>query len=111
VAEVTYNTAEGTASIPVTCSAEDSNPPAQVGGSRRGRGAQVTWLRDGAIHSTVPTITVSSQLTGSFLCTAMNSVGPALSAALTVSVREFPRRLQIEANDYRSSVRLHFPLS
>ena len=30
VAEVEYNTDEGTASIPVTCSAEDSNPPAQV---------------------------------------------------------------------------------
>ena len=30
VVEVEYNTDEGTASIPVTCSAEDSNPPAQV---------------------------------------------------------------------------------
>ena len=30
VAEVEYDTEEGTASIPVTCSAEDSNPPAQV---------------------------------------------------------------------------------
>ena len=33
VAEVEYDTGEGTASIPVTCSAEDSNPAAQVSGS------------------------------------------------------------------------------
>ena len=30
VVDVEYNTDEGTASIPVTCSAEDSNPPAEV---------------------------------------------------------------------------------
>ena len=70
-----------------------------------------------------------SEVTGDFLCTALNSVGPSLTASLKVSVKEFPRcvndgffaliltlkfgsrRLQIEANDYRSSVRLHFPLS
>ena len=33
VASVEYDTGEGTASIPVTCSAEDSNPAAQVSGS------------------------------------------------------------------------------
>lgn len=108
-----YNTAEGTAALPVLCSAEDANPPAEVSPGAPPPARQVTWLRlgDSSVHSTSPTITVSSAVTGDFLCTALNSVGPSITASLKVSVQEFPRRLQIEANDYRSSVRLHFPLA
>lgn len=108
-----YNTAEATAAIPVLCSAEDANPPAQVSRPAGTMAAQVTWLRlgDSSVHSTSPTITVSSSVTGDFLCTALNSVGPSITASLAVSVQDFPRRLQIEVNDYRSSVRLHFPLA
>ena len=32
-----------------------------------------------------------SEVTGDFLCTALNSVGPSLTASLKVSVKEFPR--------------------
>ena len=73
----------------------------------------MTWVRLGSdtVHSSQPTITVSSALTGDFLCTALNTVGPSLAASLKVSVRDFPRRLQLEAEDFRSSVRLHFPLA
>ena len=32
-------------------------------------------------------------MTGDFLCTALNSVGPSLTASLKVSVKEFPKKL------------------
>ena len=104
------------AELGVECRVTDANPPAQI-----------TWIKVGntAVYSTESVIIVGSQNTGEFLCTALNSVGPSLTASIKVSVKgsikpqpniittccvEFPRRLQIEANDFRSSVRLHFPL-
>ena len=111
MAEVEYNTEDGTASIPVTCSPEDSNPPAQV--SAR---AQVlvtktisgdlaeAWrpedlllpthhhsLKVSALFRTSDNSADLSEVTGDFLCTALNSVGPSLTASLKVSVKEFPR--------------------
>ena len=148
MAEVEYNTEDGTASIPVTCSPEDSNPPAQVSArahvlitkTTSGDLAEAWRPEDLLLPTQHHSLKVSalfrtsdssdlSEVTGDFLCTALNSVGPSLTASLKVSVKEFPRcvndgffaliltlgfcsrRLQIEANDYRSSVRLHFPLS
>ena len=41
----------------------------------------------------------------------MNSVGPSLTASLEVQVKDLPERLQLEVADYRSSVRLPFPIN
>lgn len=92
---------EDDAELPIKCEVTDSNPAAGI-----------TWIKvgDTSVYSTDTTITVGSQNTGEFLCTGLNGVGPSLTASITVKIRDFPRRLQIEANDYRSSVRLHFPL-
>ena len=105
--------------LPVDCLVTDSAPLASV-----------TWIKLGqtSIYSTENRIMVGTNNTGEFLCTALNSVGPSLTASLTVQIKgwllfpsqlklyrvfiiELPRRLQLEAADYRSSVRLHFPLS
>ena len=105
--------------LPVDCIVTDSAPLASV-----------TWIKLGqtSIYSTENRIVVGTNNTGEFLCTALNSVGPSLTASLTVEIKgwyfslaavslykvfiiELPSRLQLEAADYRSSVRLHFPLS
>ena len=81
-----------------------------------------------SVYSTDPVISVGTDNTGQFLCTAVNSVGPSLTASLVVEIRgevvivilgsslfiyplDLPRRLQLEVADYRSSVRLHFPIN
>ena len=104
--------------LPVDCLVTDTAPLASV-----------TWIKLGqtSIYSTETRIVVGTNNTGEFLCTALNSVGPSLTASLTVEIKgwyfsltaasykvfiiELPSRLQLEAADYRSSVRLHFPLS
>ena len=66
------------AELPVSCLVTDANPAPQL-----------SWIRVGenTVFSTQPTITVGSRNTGQFLCTALNSVGPSLTASLTVQIR------------------------
>lgn len=40
-----------------------------------------------SVYSTDPVISVGTDNTGQFLCTAVNSVGPSLTASLVVEIR------------------------
>ena len=48
-------------------------------------------LKVSALFRTSDNSDLISEVTGDFLCTALNSVGPSLTASLKVSVKEFPR--------------------
>ena len=76
VANLQYT--EEDAELAVECLVTDANPPAQI-----------TWIKVGntAVYSTDSVITVGTQNTGEFLCTALNSVGPSLTASIKVSVK------------------------
>ena len=66
------------AELAVECIVTDANPPAEI-----------TWIKvgDTSVYSTDGVITVGTQNTGDFLCTALNSVGPSLTASIKVSVK------------------------
>ena len=66
------------AELTVECEVTDANPPAEI-----------TWIKVGntAVYSTRGVITVGTKNTGEFLCTALNSVGPSLTASIKVSVK------------------------
>ena len=76
VANLRYT--ESDAELSVSCVVTDANPPAQI-----------TWIKVGntAVYSTESVITVGTQNTGEFLCTALNSVGPSLTASIKVTVK------------------------
>ena len=64
--------------LPVDCLVTDSAPLASV-----------TWIKVGqtSIYSTDNRILVGTNNTGEFLCTALNSVGPSLTASLSVQIK------------------------
>ena len=64
--------------LPVDCLVTDSAPLASV-----------TWIKLGqtSIYSTETRITVGTNNTGEFLCTGLNTVGPSLTASLTVEIK------------------------
>ena len=64
--------------LPVDCLVTDSAPLASV-----------TWIKLGqtSIYSTEARIMVGTNNTGEFLCTALNTVGPSLTASLTVQIK------------------------
>ena len=64
--------------LSVTCLVTDAAPAAGV-----------TWIKVGqtSVYSTETSITVGTNNTGEFLCTALNSVGPSLTASLTVQIK------------------------
>ena len=64
--------------LPVDCLVTDSAPLASV-----------TWIKLGqtSIYSTERRITVGTNNTGEFLCTGLNTVGPSLTASLTVEIK------------------------
>ena len=64
--------------LPVDCVVTDTAPLATV-----------TWIKLGqtSIYSTEARIMVGTNNTGEFLCTALNSVGPSLTASLTVQIK------------------------
>jgi len=88
--------------LSVQCLVTDSAPTASV-----------TWIKVGetSVYSVQESILVGTNNTGEFLCTGVNSVGASLTASLMVQIKDLPRRLQLEIADYRSSVRLHFPIN
>ena len=64
--------------LPVDCLVTDSAPLASV-----------TWIKVGqtSIYSTDNRLVVGTNNTGEFLCTALNSVGPSLTASLSVQIK------------------------
>ena len=80
----------GAAALPVDCLVTDSAPLASV-----------TWIKVGqtSIYSTETRIMVGTDNTGEFLCTALNSVGPSLTASLSVEIKGlYPRLCLSEVN-------------
>ena len=64
--------------LSVTCLVTDAAPVAGV-----------TWIKVGqtSVYSTETSITVGTNNTGEFLCTALNTVGPSLTASLMVQIK------------------------
>jgi hypothetical protein len=69
---------------------------------------QVNWMRNGIVYSRDRRIRVGTSAYGRFLCTAVNAVGPALSASLAVEIKgeALRQRLNMEV-DLQSLFGLH----
>ena len=80
--------------LPVDCLVTDTAPQASV-----------TWIKLGqtSIYSTENRIMVGTNNTGEFLCTALNSVGPSLTASLTVEIKGLSSVPSVKAPALNSS--------
>ena len=80
--------------LSVTCQVTDAAPVAGV-----------TWIKvgDTSVYSTEASILVGTNNTGEFLCTGLNSVGPSLTASLTVEIKGLSSVPSVKAPALNSS--------